>query len=476
MARPRKHPRVRSPHRPSPVWVPRWYRERVIARYPLLCEDAFWTALLEYFLFSTAFDPEIDRLIFCRDVIADVAGLGANDGRFPSGWVIEEVERRGLPLNASSWSPALGFCRTVRPEFDPEIVALRDQIILSGPVQDRVSFVTGESWSDARLQAERIEYRQRLLSAARAVNTAHPGYELLQYLNQQPQDLFAQTVRRNREALRKAIARLPEGKHLAREAAMRALRQLDAFPEVYYHGVPNSVRFFASGSSLHTILSDLRRIALGGGVEMDAASCQAAIAAAIWRIKELQTFLEARGSLWSEFQGYLGVGAEARTVLKGCLYSTLYGMPLPQLKAQLTRGKDGVLGLGRERSWRLFDHPLMRAILGARERVQEQIVQEGCGWDAFGRMLPLDRRKPRAIMCQIAQSFELRLMMSILPILRREPDVAVLSFLHDGITVGFRPEGVNERVVAALAAAFDTEASSLGICTRLEHRQLPVPA
>lgn len=69
---------------------------------------------------------------------------------------------------------------------------------------------------------------------------------------------------------------------------------------------------------------------------------------------------------------------------------------------------------------------------------------------------------------QVVQSWEVRLMLSLVPVLRGERQLYCLSWLHDGLTVWCGDSTKRERHINKLKAAVQAEAEQWGFPTWLE--------
>jgi hypothetical protein len=271
----------------------------------------------------------------------------------------------------------------------------------------------------------------------------------------------------------------------------RLLCDLERFRELYYATSPNTPRVFAAGSSVNQLPRDVRRVAFAGCVECDLKAAQLAVVARLWGVGGLQAFLEAslRGgpSVWEELAGRAGVPLSRKPILKTTVYSVVFGMSRRNLLAQLARGEGaegGAEGVGAAAAARFFRHPLVRELLRARDRAKRATAEAGGALDAWGNFVEVDaalrdgryaRRDVLSVMSAVVQSYELRLMLPALEVVKKEQQLYLLSWLHDGVTVHAGNRGKLGRQVRRLARAVAREAAALGMATELEVTELPAP-
>jgi hypothetical protein len=111
---------------------------------------------------------------------------------------------------------------------------------------------------------------------------------------------------------------------------------------------------------------------------------------------------------------------------------------------------------------------------------------QGGVYDAFDPWLTLSETKRwnkengkydhatnvRSIMAAVMQSYELRIMMAILPVLKAEKQVYLLYWLHDGVCLHFGNSSKKAQKIRRLQKAVRTEARQLNVAMELEVEEL----
>lgn len=430
--------------------------------------------LLRYFVSSTFLDETTGSPVVSRDTIASIAGRHPKTPGFAADDYLKDFSENVAPLRITDNRYVDGEARTATPVFPPDIkTAFQDELEQSVTHDGghRVDFVTGLPVSQRQRQKNHLEYIDRIEQVARDVSPDHPAYDLAQILNNQPHDTGEALFRRNHQPLIEAVFAMPqvtERQQGQRDWCLRLLFHLYESPRMYYKDSPKTTRLFAIGASIHQLPRDLRKIALYGTTSFDLRSSQLAIIANLWEVPRLQEFLEAKKSIWVELTTHLDLPISSKPILKTTLYSLCFGMSLPNLRTQLAEGTVTEDGIGWLKERKFFRHPLMAELLLARKRQTGLIKQATGGQDAFGRWLTTEEREVRSILAQQAQSVELSLMLPLVPILRSERSIRVVSWLHDGFTVYFGDKQKQERQTRRIVKAINEEARRKGILTGIE--------
>jgi hypothetical protein len=174
-------------------------------------------------------------------------------------------------------------------------------------------------------------------------------------------------------------------------------------------------------------------------------------------------------SFWKEISGWLGVGCEHKPTLKRGIYSLCFGMGRAKLRRTLRDGKPGEPGLGKMKAELWFRHPLIQELLEARERITREIEMDGFANDAFGREIQVSRSNPpHKVAAQIAQSYEMRILKAVLPVVKEERKITIVSWLHDGCSLWFGAEDRKAAQIERIKQAVKDKASKLGIQTTAE--------
>lgn len=207
---------------------------------------------------------------------------------------------------------------------------------------------------------------------------------------------------------------------------------------------------------------------------MDMQSCQLAIVAKLWEVPALYNLLASGRSIWEELARYLGVDpARSKPVLKRAAYSVCYGMGVAKLHKLLANGTDGNPGLGEEAARRFLQHLLIATLLKERKRVAAWAEMAGGLEDAWGNWIPVNAENPpHAVMARQAQSWEVRIMMAILPHAQNNPDIRIPLWLHEGVYIHSTDTSKEAAQVDRLQRALNRRAEELDIPTRAEVERL----
>ena len=234
---------------------------------------------------------------------------------------------------------------------------------------------------------------------------------------------------------------------------------------------------------------ELRKCLYAGCWEADLKSAQLAILAALAGSTKLQQFLENSGDWWAEMADHCGVDLEsAKSVLKRATYAVVFGAGKRRVKRLLAAGDEESAGVGNQAADRFLEHPLVVELLECRSRLLKGIRQNGYMQDAFGADIRLERfshrrsseHRARSVLAWVAQSWELRIMTSIVRAVRGRRGIHIIAWIHDGCVLHLqgRPQAVETsrqelvRAVDDILREIEME-TGLSICTRLVVEQLP---
>lgn len=483
----RVQPRSPRPFTPFPVLVSPEFRALLKRRYPALSHhpdaQAYWR-LLAYFLFPQFVEMETKRTIVPYETIAELVGQHSHAHGFKAERWLHEFAHNVLPLDLQDYRYVEGKARTAHAHLDEAILTARFQEQVQKSKGTRVELVTGQQVTVRERRRQLEHYKQSLAESAAQIAPDHPAWELLEYLNSRPQTLLHKYWKQNRQRVVATIAQLPSDTNQQWETkqwCQRAFTLIDELPNLFYSSTPRSPRLFAQSMNLNQLPRDLRRIIFTGAVELDLRACQLAVVARQWDIPLLQDFLESGGSIWSELLSAVSSGPEKKDLLKRAVYAVVFGMSPTNLRHLLNEGDGEDSGLGNQATQMFLHHPLIQALLKARSRQQKLIKQaRGCA-DAFGRwhVLSQDAREGdseapgmTSLMASVVQSYELKLMLPILPILKSNQQIYILSWLHDGVTLHFGNKSKQEEQIRRLQKAVARQAREMGICSSLEVQHL----
>jgi hypothetical protein len=512
---PLRHPRAVSPG----------FRELVLTTYPALAGESrkpwAYRRIMEYCLFQP-YRKRGERLElrFDHETVALLVGVTpGTHGQAAMNW-IADFSADVLDLRPTGYV-AKERVRTIAPEIHPLVLAARDGELarVRDGASELVCFLDGNpvSLEDHRQMAR--TYKLAVLSTLPEPPSDHPALELVTYLNRQPSDLLESLLAAKWQTLIRMRDELPEGPK--RDSVTRVLAEIADSCPMIYATKKKTRRVYASRTTIHQLPKDFRKAALEGCVSLDLRSAQLAIIGEMWQVDSLQEFLAAGREFWSEMFDYLSLqpSEENKKMLKPAIYSTAFGRDDQHIAAQLAYGEEDVdieksitskrkkrkwaknpteleaeiwcseyqrqerrnrieakvaqgqrdEGLGLAMAQRFMSHHLVRDLLNARNRTKKRIQAERGSLDAFGDWVAMsDEQDVKSVMAAEAQSWELRLMLAVLPVLKADPDIRLLSWLHDGISVMVPPGEEGERKIRRLQDAVDAEAKSLNFYTALE--------
>jgi hypothetical protein len=441
------------------------FRDLVRRRYPGLDIHPVYWKIMQHCLFPNyCWQEGVGELLLTHEMMAEMVGSNRKNVCVQK-W-IEAFERDvGVPLNASGWSYSTGKARVIRPEIDPQILSVRDRELpreyrrIDG---DRVDLITGELVNPRRRKEELKKHYDRLRAEAAAAGTQHPAKDLMWYLNEQCDRSLNYKLTANWDSVIRMADEMPQGP--PRDSVFCILMVLAEKAVMVYRPVQNSARLFAEGLTVNGLPREMRKQALSGDVQIDLRCCQLAVVAKLWEVTRLWAMLESGQSFWSYILAEIGLPASYKSVVKPAIYSVLFGKRKKNLLQWLKERMP-------EQAADLFmNNEIVQSLLEARAGAYDEIGEHGGGYDAFGDWLPLTAdRKPRQLFCAIVQSYELKLMAAMLPVLlAHKKELTLHSFLHDGASICCRRESEEETLVDQIAAAINAEARALGIPTDLE--------
>jgi hypothetical protein len=173
--------------------------------------------------------------------------------------------------------------------------------------------------------------------------------------------------------------------------------------------------------------------------------------------------------VWPYLLRELELPDSAKPVLKTSLYSAIYGMPVPQVKAAISKK------LGREVTARYFKLPLMSQLVEGRECRLQQMQEQGFMLDAFGKRHSVKVEKEakkqakalRTLLSHEIGSYEVRVMTAATRVIEESEGAArLVLWLHDGIYVKFRDSKRANLWKSRIREAVEEEAQKLNLPLR----------
>lgn len=233
----------------------------------------------------------------------------------------------------------------------------------------------------------------------------------------------------------------------------------------FYKPVEKSVRIFSFNENILGLKKSVKQNLLPGLIECDLKSAQLAIAATLWNIPEIKEFLSEKKSIWDELADCYGLklNPDLKSILKNCLYATMYGMLPVNLKSMLNQH------LGTFDPF--FNNNIIKLLLKERNKQFNQISDCGGATSCFGNFLSTSKFSRRSILAQLAQAIELKLLYPIIKLARENTDCngfSILLFQHDGFSWLPHRTSCKRKWSYILNNVVYESARSLGINTSLE--------
>ena len=277
-----------------------------------------------------------------------------------------------------------------------------------------------------------------------------------------------------------------------------------------YVAPEGSPRLFIKGACFLRLPREYRTIAYKGCREGDLKACQLGIISGLWNIPTLRQALDGGLDIWEELAGFLNIKLDLKPVLKQGIYSIVFGGAVRNIKAKMQANLQEIGAMSSEEAQRIadkfFQHPLIQDVLVARIRQAKKIAEEGFIKDAFKRRKTLKdtyirhqreginqsvaqnmgaqtnakssarhqaiAKAIRSLMAYQVQSYELRFMLSLLPVIKKDSQIYPLGFLFDSIIFTFGSFGREDMRMKQMQDAVKSEAKLLGMPVKLEFKML----
>ncbi|WP_155864554.1 hypothetical protein [Deinococcus ficus] len=438
--------------------------------------------LLAYLLFTSFRDADTGNPVLSRVVLASLTNemKRLETGRFRSQAVLAEFQKiSGFTLQVTPWRYTQHQATTVHLLLPASVSAAYHQQLETG---SHDLFLVSGTPSTAREHALRSRQQDEAHLQGHPIDERRPNAPILRYLRSVRPHIYAQYGRRVPQARQFVLtqyashpgdsAARQEHLRLKREGQLRLLNALQwSFPP-HYKQVENTERIYTAGASVANVTREVRKILFHNTVSYDLRNAHLAIAAKLWGLTSLTALLEREGSIWPHLLAELDLDAAHKDALKPILYSTVYGMAQPALKAQITRTFD------KQVTQKYFSTSLSGAIVEARNERMQRISDDGGIQDAFGQVHPLavqkdlprgtQKRQVRSLLSREVSSYEVKVMLSAVDVATRTDKFRIVLWLHDGILVRYTDRTQQARWDHQLRAAVDAAAQHHGFATRLE--------
>lgn len=322
---------------------------------------------------------------------------------------------------------------------------------------------TGTKLTNTRVVADDYEQMINYANILADVYKISPqAKNILQYHNELPRQTFTMMVKRNLTSAEKAVLALQNNESVY-TPTRETLKRIVAYSKPVLVPKSSTDRLFGQIPDLTRIKSSVRKALTKGLWEADLKSVQLAIAAKVWDIPQIQTFLAEGGSIWANIMiDFEGDREAVKSACKTALYSILYGAGEGNVRAALEEDLDGT---GFEADT-FLSNTLIQALMKRQKEVMVEIM-DGVPTN------PLDGTvitgKPQARMAILAQAYELLLIHEIYRVQAQTPDVFdVLLFQFDGVSIHWIKKDRMDGMIRKINKAVDAKAKELGIYTSLE--------
>jgi hypothetical protein len=488
---------------------------RALVRYaPQIASEPAVARFVLYYAFGTFHAEGSRRLVLPTSILADIAGVPLRgEGRWERGhrWesgdaFLDWLRTTAFPgLDVSGFYGAAGFARELRTLGLPAELDALITVERATPASERgnvVDPVSGRPVGKRTQAGTQAVLRGDLYAFAQSIESErapdHPATRAMLYMNGRSPRLLSRVVTPERIAAAYASAQTAdsEGERTAALASVRRVEEYGAFQP--YKTASNTVRIVPATGGLNGMRAEERNVLLDHPLilKVDLAKAHLGINAALYDVTRLLRALRAREVEWAGMLGEIGAeptpGAHGTlAAVKRATYGLANGGTDDGCRWTLTgfnpvERTNNPTGITREQADAFLDLELNAELRRAMERARQDVEARGGARDAFGDWISLDtvranlERKGntttdavRSVVAQVAQSWEVVLMLPILDAAVAEdakahPDWEIAVWLWDGLIIKVRRAGDAERIGRDLARAVDRHAEALGIPTFLE--------
>lgn len=464
------------------------FRDLVKDKYPGLNKNAAYWGLMQLLMFSTWVDDETDELIISQSLLAAIESKRTQyESRnykaidLLEGFLADVMANEGFLW--SDWSYRSEKARTVKEfKLNSEVeIGLNLEMKTSVCKEDKkVYFIDGKRFSEARLKKKREEIKSEALRLHEKADCLI-AKEILIYLNSLPSNRFGKILSNMKEAI--VEARLID-KSSKLKPVVRQLRAIAYHPQPFYQpsSKGNTVRIFALNESLLGLPKRIRRIFTKDWYDVDLKNSQLAICAKDWNVPIVIDFLATGKSVWEELFAHFGFDYGWKNTspekfdlikksFKKALYSLIFGMKEPSIKAILTKA------LARYTSKAgntFFKNTLVKALSDARKQRIKQITAAGGATTSTGKQIEVEmvdgkgKSNVDSILAQQAQATEMILMYPIIQLARDTDNYDVVLWQHDGCSIAFKDNSKAETQLKGIIQAVAHKAKEMNITTELE--------
>lgn len=456
------------------------FRLALAGELPGLGENISYWRFLQYLLFSDYRDEETGLTTLPRGLIAAIERK-TPDNHYSAIKFLDSfrVDVFDFEVTDHVWhgiaGGGKGKVRAIQSMSIPDTIEtlVRAERRHGSQGQQRVCLATGGEWDWRHTKALREAERHEAMSRATEVEMGLETKLALDYLNCLKPNRFTAAM----QHLPMAMLMAEHTAHVERE--LNILHGIQDKPVPTYVPSAKTARLYTLGPSFLHLHRSLRKIICQDWVTADLKSAQLAIVARVWNVPMIRDYLQTERDVWKDLTEHMGLeyGEDAKDILKTALYALLFGAGTRTLQNHFQDS----LNYGRARQERFVQHPLIQALLAAREVQFQKIVRDDGAYDACGRFLSLETKvkdgydigydNRRSILACVAQSYEMRLLAPAFKMALEQRDqehgFTITSLLHDGLTYAAHKATDSLSWQNRLGAVVQRQADSLGILTSL---------
>ncbi|MGB3542189.1 hypothetical protein [Rubrivirga sp.] len=495
-----QHPPVRA-HNPVCSLA---LRELVLDAYPALQASVVLRRFFAHVVYATVLCPNTGWVPVPYGVLARIAGQSreAKNKSFSGKLFLEDARDRAFPgLQWANADKDRGLARRIRTlglRTDVQAAIEREMACPLGEIETPVWFISGETRTPKKARGARTRTEKAIAyETSRHLQIdeedgvlPYPAdsYGVLQHMNRLSSRLFTSAVQAHISEALELATLIPDARK--RSSALAVLNAVQDAPRPLYQlsDLRRSVRIFPASASLLTLPAPLRRVLTADWPEFDLRSSQLAIAARQWGDKEVCDMLSDGYDVWDDISKAFGleVGSteweEVKPAFKQALYSALFGMSTRGVKGKLTRKLQGtnLSNLGPNAANRFVAFPVIESMLEHRDLVLAGIEENGGARDCYDRFIPVrdgssrgPEVSPRSVLAQLAQAMELAIVYPALEVVRKQRDLHLTLWQHDGFSLAMSDPTKAERHARQVTAAVDAQAAQFGVPTCLVQKMAP---
>jgi hypothetical protein len=461
-----------------------------------ICSQTFRDALISYF--PSLNDREeyrrhMRRLIFATDsgnipisqkhIAFDFRVIRKyQTGTFSAIEYIDDFRNKIFNYSITDWDFATHRCRYASVDFPEEVLQLIQNELMGNFTGPRVLITNGNLVNAKTRSIFRKEDSQEALIINGLKSYHFISDKFLDYLNGLHPHRFSKMTVHIPEAMSAIEAKDSDGNYIINPAAHMTqrliLQCIEEQPQPFYTytSTGNTVRLFESNKGLQGVHSSLRKIITQDCVEIDIQNAHLAIVAMLWDIPEIQEYLSTGLSIWPTLiiaMGFPYPNLRIKADLKECFYALVYGMSLKKLRENMIRV------FGEEAYNRFINHPLIKALLNARNKRMDEIKSKREHLTPWGVVTKPSQYRCKidkelkgnipTILSQEVSELEMTLLEPILDLAMETNNFTIVLYQFDGLTLQFKEDSVKNSYLKRIKLLLEERARDLGIITTLTY-------